>query len=124
MINNTTHTNGQQVYYVAAKSRVSYILLALFLGGLGMHDFYAGYTGKGFLKILISFLGAFLASVGTIGTAVAVAASSTPGAESGPQAEQMAVIPLLGFSLIGLQSFYILIQMCTVTQDSKGVPFC
>jgi hypothetical protein len=28
------------------KSRVAYVLLGLFLGGLGIHNFYAGYTGK------------------------------------------------------------------------------
>lgn len=39
-----------------AKSRVVYILLALFLGGLGIHNFYAGYTTKGVIQLLISLL--------------------------------------------------------------------
>ena len=39
-----------------AKSRVVYILLALFLGGLGINNFYAGYTTKGVIQLLISLL--------------------------------------------------------------------
>ena len=39
-----------------AKSRVAYILLAVFIGGLGVHNFYAGYTGRGVAQLLISIL--------------------------------------------------------------------
>ena len=46
------------------KSRLAYILLGLFLGGLGIHNFYAGYTGKGIAQLLITILsGGFLALV-------------------------------------------------------------
>lgn len=38
------------------KSRMTYILLALFLGGFGIHNFYAGYSGKGIAQLLISCL--------------------------------------------------------------------
>lgn len=38
------------------KSRLAYILLGLFLGCLGVHNFYAGYTGKGVAQLLISLL--------------------------------------------------------------------
>ena len=42
----------------SAKSRLAYILLAFFLGGLGIHNFYAGYTGRGIAQLLITlFLG-------------------------------------------------------------------
>lgn len=34
------------------KSRLAYILLGLFLGGLGVHNFYAGYNGKGIAQLL------------------------------------------------------------------------
>ena len=37
-------------------SRLTYILLALFLGGLGVHNFYAGYTGRGVAQLLITIL--------------------------------------------------------------------
>ena len=36
------------------KSRLIYILLALFLGSLGTHNFYAGYSGKGTIQLLLS----------------------------------------------------------------------
>jgi TM2 domain-containing membrane protein YozV len=43
---------------VIPKSRLAYILLALFLGCLGIHNFYAGYAGRGIAQLLISlFLG-------------------------------------------------------------------
>jgi TM2 domain-containing membrane protein YozV len=38
------------------KSRLSYILLGLFLGGLGIHNFYAGYSGKGVAQLLLTLL--------------------------------------------------------------------
>lgn len=36
------------------KTRVAYILLGLFLGGLGIHNFYAGYTSKGVTQLLLT----------------------------------------------------------------------
>jgi TM2 domain-containing membrane protein YozV len=35
----------------AAKSRTTYILLALFLGTLGVHNFFSGHTKHGFIKL-------------------------------------------------------------------------
>jgi TM2 domain-containing membrane protein YozV len=46
----------QPVLINPAKSRVAYILLGLFLGGLGIHNFYAGYSGKGVAQLLLSLL--------------------------------------------------------------------
>jgi TM2 domain-containing membrane protein YozV/ribosomal protein L40E len=46
----------QVVQVVANKSRTAYVLLGLFLGGLGIHNFYAGYTGKGVAQLLITLL--------------------------------------------------------------------
>ena len=46
----------QPVMMVSSKSRVAYILLGLFLGGLGVHNFYAGYTGKGVAQLLLTLL--------------------------------------------------------------------
>ncbi len=39
-----------------AKQKVVYILLAIFLGYLGIHNFYAGYNGRGISQLLISLL--------------------------------------------------------------------
>ena len=40
----------------SAKSRMAYILLGVFLGPLGIHNFYAGYNGKGVAQLLITLL--------------------------------------------------------------------
>ena len=37
-------------------SRIVFILLAVFLGALGIHNFYAGYTGKGIGQLLLTVL--------------------------------------------------------------------
>ncbi len=69
----------------APKSRLVYILLSLFVGGLGIHNFYAGYKGKGIAQLLIT---------------------------------------LLSFGLLGIFVFiWVIIEICTVTQDAEGVPF-
>ena len=51
----------QQVYVqnppANAKSKVCAGLLALFLGGLGIHNFYLGYTGRGVAQLLITLIG-------------------------------------------------------------------
>jgi len=70
------------------KSRLTYVLLAFFLGGLGIHNFYSGHVLSGIFKILLSFFGFFT------------------------------------FGITWLLTFIIvLIEMCTVTQDSNGIPF-
>lgn len=43
-----------------AKSRAAFILLGLFLGGFGIHNFYAGYAGKGVAQLLITLLAGWL----------------------------------------------------------------
>jgi TM2 domain-containing membrane protein YozV len=50
-----------QVIYVQApalyrptKSRAAYVLLGLFLGPLGIHNFYAGYAGRAVVQLLIT----------------------------------------------------------------------
>ena len=123
-MNNNQQTQSapgpQQVVYVTSgKSRAAYIILGLFFGGMGIHDFYAGYAGKGLMKIIVSFVGAFLFFGG--GFAVAVS-SAVDGVNSTP--EGMATMPAIGLAMLGFQSLYILIQICSVTRDSKGVPFC
>ena len=44
----------QPVVINPAKSRVTFILLGLFLGGLGIHNFYAGYSSKGVTQLLLN----------------------------------------------------------------------
>lgn len=42
-----------------AKDRVAYVLLAVLLG-IGIHNFYAGYTGRGIAQLLLSILTCFI----------------------------------------------------------------
>jgi TM2 domain-containing membrane protein YozV len=50
-----------------AKGRIGFILLGIFLGALGIHNFYAGYTGKAVAQLLITLLSlGFLAIVSWI----------------------------------------------------------
>ena len=44
------------VSWPAAKSRLGYILLGLFLGIFGAHNFYAGYIPKAVTQLLITVL--------------------------------------------------------------------
>lgn len=39
-----------------AKDRVAYVLLAVFLGHLGIHNFFAGYTSRAVTQLLICLL--------------------------------------------------------------------
>lgn len=40
-----------------AKSKMIYLLLAIFLGEFGVHNFYAGYTSIGVIQLLVSLVG-------------------------------------------------------------------
>ncbi len=46
-----------------AKDRVVYVLLAVFLGSYGIHNFFAGYTKRGVTQLLISILTCFIGSI-------------------------------------------------------------
>lgn len=67
------------------KPRVAYIILGIFLGTLGIHNFFAGYNSKGIAQLLLSVL-----SCGVLSIVVFI---------------------------------WNIIEICTVTHDSKGVPF-
>jgi TM2 domain-containing membrane protein YozV len=66
---------GCQVGYPMAqmlspKSRVAFVLLGLFLGCLGIHNFYAGYTGKGIAQLLITVFLGWLFGLGILITGI------------------------------------------------------
>lgn len=48
---------------VPRKKRVQFVLLAVFLGMFGAHNFYAGYTKKGFIQVCFTVLTCFYAAV-------------------------------------------------------------
>lgn len=59
VVNNNNNNNNNNVGTAyPPKSRLVYILLGLFLGSFGIHNFYAGYSGRGIVQLLLTlFLG-------------------------------------------------------------------
>ena len=91
---NQTPLSTTPIASFTAKSRVAYIVLAIFLGGFGIHNFYAGRNTIAIVQLVIT-----LVSLCTI-----------------------LVVPL--FLLIHLGMFiWRVIEMVTVTKDGKGVDF-
>lgn len=82
------------------KSRVVYILLGLFFGGLGIHNFYADQSW-GVAHIMLSF-----------GFLCAIAASS-----KAPDA--IIVAYLIGV----VQTVWVICEICSFEKDGNGVPF-
>ena len=76
-----------------AKSRAIYVLLAIFLGQLGIHNFYAGYSGRGAVQLVCAILSILLAVV---------------------------VIGFLGLFVLWV---WAVIEALTVTKDSSGQAF-
>lgn len=54
VIQNTPVQYGAAVK--TGKERIAYILLGIFLGAFGAHNFYAGYNGKAIAQLLITIL--------------------------------------------------------------------
>lgn len=56
---NDNNNSGANTLYAAGKvvNKLVYILLALFLGGLGVHKFFAGKIGTGILYIIFCWTG-------------------------------------------------------------------
>ena len=48
-----------------AKDRVVYVLLAVFLGNLGIHNFFAGYTSRAVTQLLICLLTCGIGGIAT-----------------------------------------------------------
>jgi TM2 domain-containing membrane protein YozV len=75
----------QYMYVPPPKNRTAFALLGVFLGALGIHNFYAGYNGKAIAQLLITIL-------------------------------------TCGYGGI-ISWVWAIIEICTVSQDSQGVPF-
>ena len=110
---------------VSSKSRLAALLFGallfgIFLGGIGVHNFYLGHTGKGIAKILMTVFGLIFYIAGI----VKLATDSYNYYSSGSIA---AFSGLMGFGLIvmwipGIWAFieWILIA-CGKAKDSKGL---
>lgn len=54
----------------SAKSKMAAGLLGIFLGSLGVHNFYLGYTGKAVAQLLLTLVGWILLGLGPIAAAI------------------------------------------------------
>lgn len=77
------------------KSRLVYILLALFLGGFGVHNFFAGHTKRAIAQLLTN-IGLMILDVISLGAT--------------------------SFLHLGLL-VWIIIDICTIKKDAQGVDF-
>ena len=89
---NATYQAGAPVYNpnmpVQPKSRLAAGLLGIFLGGLGVHNFYLGFTSKAVIQILVSFITCGLGSIwGFIEGIMIIAGSINTDADGRPLGE-------------------------------------
>ncbi len=56
-IQKSTAENGQSNSDPLAKSKLAAGLLGILLGGLGVHNFYLGYTAKAVIQLVLSLVG-------------------------------------------------------------------
>ena len=52
------------------KSKMAAGLLGIFLGYLGIHNFYLGYTSKAVAQLLLGTVGGFFCGIGTVAAAI------------------------------------------------------
>ena len=64
-----TYNAAQQAPAPSPKSRLAYVLLGFFLGMLGIHNFYAGYTGRALTQLLLNI---FLFWTGVVPLAICI----------------------------------------------------
>jgi TM2 domain-containing membrane protein YozV len=83
-------------HHPEAKDRVAYVLLAIFLGELGIHNFYAGYTNRAVLQLVACIVGIPIIALVTCG---------------------------IGLFLYLALWIWNIVEACTVTQDANGVRF-
>ena len=69
-----------QAYPYPPKSRITYIILALFFGSLGIHNFYAKRSGCGITQLLLTVLSfGFLAAVSALWSLIEILAVDSDG---------------------------------------------
>lgn len=103
METNTTNTPAP------AKSKIAYRVLAIFLGAFGIHNFYAGRKKRGFIELGIVLVLIIVASV------IAPSEITT--------LEQLKATKRIITLLRMIPWIWIIIDLCKVKTDGKGVPF-
>jgi len=62
--------NQPAVFNPMAKSKMAAGLLGIFLGGLGIHRFYLGYTGIAVAQLVLGLSGIFTCGITSIASAI------------------------------------------------------
>lgn len=63
---NESTINHSQMINTTGKSKVAAGLLGIFLGSLGVHNFYLGFTGKAVAQLLLTLVGWIFCGIGPI----------------------------------------------------------
>ena len=79
-----------------AKDRVIYVLLAIFLGEFGIHNFFAGFSNRAITQLILCLVGIPIAALMTCGVGL------------------LLYVPL---------KIWAIVEACTVTKDANGVNF-
>ena len=61
-----SNNNNNIGYNNDSKSKIAAGLLGIFLGSLGVHNFYLGYTNKAVTQLLVTLLGSLACGIGPI----------------------------------------------------------
>ena len=104
----------QQVFYVQvpskAKSRGIYVMLGIFLGNLGVHDFYAGHIARGVAHLILGmwFFVGFLVQISKA---------------EGQYAQYDLAYALWTLMIAFLvNSIWVLVELIKIKNDGKGMP--
>ena len=92
---------AQKAKRAGDKSKIAAALLAFFLGGFGVHDFYLGNKRNGIIKLLGTLLGIVLMVVGIAGAAT----STATGFAALPALAIIGYILILGISIWAFVDF-------------------
>lgn len=67
---NYNNTVNHNVNSTTSKSKIAGGLLGIFLGSLGVHNFYLGYTNKAVAQLLLTLVGWILCGLGPIAAGI------------------------------------------------------
>jgi uncharacterized membrane protein YgdD (TMEM256/DUF423 family) len=102
-----------------AKSRFVYIILGVFLGLLGIHNFYAGYFRKGAIQVIVWFVYALLFFI--VAVSIRMNTNDSINFESGFIV--VGILVLIGDLLLLLSLIRIIIDLIKTKTDASGDPF-
>lgn len=71
--NASARTGSPFVPSQSSRSRGVFIALAIFLGGMGSHNFYAGYVGRAIGQVVLSLAVGFTSTIGAEGLSLLIA---------------------------------------------------